>query len=118
MGTELTDQEYERIRAAIESWGNTAELAAFAEKGHGYGNSDSGFGVVYPDDLDEYDRVVEKIAIPEGAVRIYGYWGPPDGYEFIVSLRNYMEVLSHVLRANGLDEEALVVQRMMSGCGA
>ncbi len=49
---ELTDQEYEQIRAAIESWSNTAELAAFAEKGHGYGNSDSGFGVIYADDLD------------------------------------------------------------------
>ena len=116
MGTELTDQEYERIRDAIKSWSNAVELAAFVKNGHGYGNNDSGFGVIYPDDLDEYDRLVEKIVIPEGTVQIYGYWGPSDGYEFIVSMRNYMEVLAYVLRADGLDDEALVVQRMMSGC--
>jgi hypothetical protein len=42
------------------------QLAEFAAVRQGFCNSNGGHGVTYPEDLDEYEREVEKIAIPDG----------------------------------------------------
>src|SRR5262245_1394976 len=96
-----------RIIHVIERAPQLAQLAEFALKGHGYGDSDGGFGVVYADDLDEYAREVEKRNIPQGYVEIYGYWGASHGgYEFLAEEKEYLEVLVKVLRDRTLDAEA------------
>jgi hypothetical protein len=110
------DQQDTRILEVIASWGNLAELASFAEKRHGYGNSDGGFGVTYPGDLDEYQREVEKLFIPEGTVRLYGYWGPPNGYEVMVSEKYYLQLLAQVLKESGFIKEAGDVERFIHDC--
>jgi hypothetical protein len=69
------------IRDAIRHWSRLTDLAEFAAHRHGYGNSDGGFGIKSPGDLDEYAREVDGIRIPEGFVQLYGFWGPPEGYE-------------------------------------
>ena len=43
---------------AIRHWSNKAELAQFALDRHGFGDTDGGFGITYPNDLDEYDKSV------------------------------------------------------------
>ena len=60
-------------REIISQWSQLSELADFAERRHGYGNSDGGFGITYPGDLDEYEIEVEGIKIPNGSVLLYGY---------------------------------------------
>ena len=77
---------------------NPNDLVKFAENRHGWGDSNGGFGVTYPDDLDEYDKEVEKIFIPEGYVEIYGYWGSEKGgFELIVKELDYLNQLLKVL---------------------
>src|SRR5262245_12592136 len=68
-------------RDAIRHWSRLPELAEFAALRHGFGDSDGGFGVTYPGDLDDYDHEVDGVCIPEGFVQAYGFWGPPNGYE-------------------------------------
>jgi hypothetical protein len=41
------------------------------------GDSNGGFGVVYPGDVDAYDRQVDGVRIPERFVPVYGFWGLP-----------------------------------------
>jgi hypothetical protein len=94
------------ILDAIRSWPCLAELASFAKGRHGFGNSDGGFGVIYPGDLDAYDRSVAGAAILEGHVQVYGFWGPPDGYEINVPERLYLEALAGELSQMGRTAEA------------
>ena len=47
------------IRNAIRHWSRLTDLAEFTAQRHGYGNTDGGFDVTYPGDLDEYDREVD-----------------------------------------------------------
>jgi hypothetical protein len=93
-------------RDAIRHWSQLPELAEFASRRHGFGDSDGGFGITYPGDLDEYDRVVDGIKIPEGFVQVYGFWGPPDGYEVLVPETVYLALLAGVLSAAGHAAEA------------
>lgn len=93
-------------RAAIRHWSRLPELAEFAALRHGFGNSDGGFGVTYPGDLDEYDREVDGVSIPEGFVQVYGFWGPPNGYEVLVTELVYLTELAAVLSAKGHEPEA------------
>ena len=88
-------------RDAIRHWSQLPELAEFAVRRHGFGDSDGGFGVTYPGDLDEYDRVVDGIHIPEGFVQVYGFWGPPDGYELLVPEAVYLDQLGDMLALAG-----------------
>jgi hypothetical protein len=44
------------------------QLAEFATVRQGFCNSDGGHGLTYPEDLDGYEREVEKITIPHGHV--------------------------------------------------
>ena len=89
-------------------------LVDFAERQHGWGNSDSGFGVTYPEDLDEYDRKVEGWTIPSGHVELYRFWGPPAGDSIIISERDYLLLLLHVLQSRGMMEHAQRVERLLS----
>jgi hypothetical protein len=76
------------------------ELAEFAARRHGFGDSDGGFGVTYPGDLDDYERA-SGAYIPEGFVRVYGFWGFPEGYEVLVAEPVYLATLAAVLSAAG-----------------
>jgi hypothetical protein len=93
------------VRDSIRSWSSLPQLAEFAVLRHGYGNSDGGFGVTYPEDQDEYDRAVGPI-IPAGHVEVYGFWGAPDGYELIVTESFYLGVLGAMLEEAGFGTEA------------
>jgi hypothetical protein len=96
---------------AIRHWSRLLELAQFAVRRHGFGDSDGGFGVTYSGDLDEYDRV-QGAEIPEGFVKVYGFWGPPDGYEVLVSESVYLNTLAGVLSAAGYPAEAARVRSL------
>jgi hypothetical protein len=93
-------------RDAIRHWKWQPQLAEFAAQRHGFADDDGGFGVIYPGDLDEYDRGVGGVHIPEGFVQVYGFWGPPDGYEVLVPEAVYLGQLAGVLSAAGHAAEA------------
>jgi hypothetical protein len=97
-------------RHAIRHWSRLTDLAEFAAQRHGFADTDGGFGVTYPGDLDEHDRVVDGIHIPEGFVQVYGFWGAPDGYEVQVRELVYLDTLARVLSAEGHSAEAAQVQ--------
>jgi hypothetical protein len=99
---------------AIRHWSSLTEVAEFAIQRHGYGNTDGGFGVTYPGDLDEYDRVEGGIHIPKGFVQVHGFWGPPDGYEVLVAEALYLDTLATVLSAAGHAVEAAQVRSLLA----
>ncbi len=98
------------IREAIRHWSRLSDLAEFAAHQHGFGDSNGGFGVTYPGDLDEYDRKVSGASIPAGWGEVYGFWGPPNGYEVLVPEQVYLTVLAETLAAAGHSEEAALVR--------
>ncbi len=93
-------------RGAITHWSSLRALATFALERHGYGDSNGGFGVTYPGDLDEFDREAEGRFIPEGFIVVYGFWGPPDGYEVFVAESYYLAMLARILAEAGFTTEA------------
>jgi hypothetical protein len=99
-------------RDAIRHWRRLPDLAGFAELGHGYGDSDGGFGVTYPGDLDGYDRLTLGDRIPAGYVRTYGFWGPPDRYAVLVPEADYLAALAGELAAAGHSAEAARVRAL------
>lgn len=101
------------IRDAIRHWSRLAELPDFAAKRHGFGNSDGGFGVTYPGDLDEYDRVTDSVQIPNGFVHVYGFWGLPNGYQLLVPESVYLTILSEMLANEGHSAEADRVRALL-----
>jgi hypothetical protein len=102
-------------REVIANWRRLAELAGFAELLHGFGNSDGGFGIAYPEDLDEYDIHV-GMTIPEGMIEVYAYTSAdPPGYEMLVAESRYLRVLADVLREHGLSDEAIRVRAVIDG---
>ena len=103
---------------SIRHWRDKPALARFAADRHGFGDSDGGFGITYPSDLDEHDRQVEGIEIPEGHVLAYGFWGnSTGGYEVLVPERLYHHVLAEVLECVGLSREAAAVRSLDGGAG-
>jgi hypothetical protein len=108
---EVLDPEFV-ARDAIRHWCWLPELADFAVQRHGFGDSNGGFGVTYPGDLDEYDLVVRGDSIPAGFVRAYGFWGPPDGYEVLVPEPTYLEILASELATAGHAAEAALVRSL------
>ena len=101
---------------AIRHWSNLAQLVRFAADRHGFGDSDGGFGITYPTDLDEHDREVEKMVIPDGYVLAYGFWGIGNGgYEVLVPERLYLNTLAEVLAAASLGHEAALVRSLAAG---
>ena len=101
------------ILEALRSWSRTASLATFAAERHGFGNSDGGFGVNYPGDLDADER--EAAALEDGLVMVYGFFGPPDGYELTVPESQYLECLAAFLDANALGADAACVRALRPG---
>ena len=102
---EISDPESALV-ASITHWSQLADLAQFAVERHGFGDTDGGFGITYPDDLDEYDRVLDGFDIPKGYIEAYGFWGPPDGYGLLVPESMYLETLALILSQAGLHDEA------------
>lgn len=95
------------IRDAIWHWPPLPQLAEFAVERHGYWDGDGGFGVTYPDDLDEYDREVDGQHVPAGYVRVSGFrCRRGEGYDLLVYETTYLETLAAVLSENGLEAEA------------
>lgn len=98
-------------RDAIRHWWRLTDLAGFAVAGHGYGDSNGGFGVTYPGDLDDFDRASGK-SIPDGFVLVYAFWGPPDGYEVLVPEAVYLGQLASVLSTAGHTAEVEQVRSL------
>jgi hypothetical protein len=76
------------IRDAIRHWSDISQLAEFALRQHGYSDTNGGFGVTHPGDL-EYDRAIDGVRIPAGFILVYGFGGPSDGYELLVRESDY-----------------------------
>lgn len=102
-----------RIREVVAAWRTPTDLAKFARLRLGFGDSNGGFGIIYPGDLDEYQREVEGLNIPMGMVEVYGYWGLPNGYEFVVREIDYLGVLADYLREQGNIRESEAVHALM-----
>ncbi|VTR95011.1 Uncharacterized protein OS=Vibrio orientalis CIP 102891 = ATCC 33934 GN=VIOR3934_17192 PE=4 SV=1 [Gemmata massiliana] len=98
---------------AIHHWLRITDLAEFAELRHGHRDSNGGFGIAFPGDLDEYDRFVEGHFIPPNYVVIYGFWGPPEGYELFVPEEVYLTILARVLGEEGFVVEADRVRALL-----
>ena len=81
-----------------------------AVRRRGYSNSDGGFGVQYPDDLDEYEKA-NGSDIPAGCVRVYTFFGPPAGGEFTIQESLYLEVLELWLFMRGVKHDAIKALR-------
>ena len=84
-----------QIEEIISSWRSMPQLAEFAAVRQGFCNSDGGHGLQYPEDLDEYEREVEKIAIPDGHVLLFGRKNFPNesaGFEFKISETLYLTI--------------------------
>ncbi|MEQ1784648.1 MAG: hypothetical protein ABMA14_25150 [Hyphomonadaceae bacterium] len=109
MSSEVEEHEAQVVHA-IERWHRPSDLVDFACKGHGFGDSDGGFGVVYASDLDECERG----DIPEGFVEVYGFWGATKGgFEFVIDEREYLRILAKTLRAKALCAEAAIVEGLI-----
>ncbi|TLD69291.1 hypothetical protein FEM03_18130 [Phragmitibacter flavus] len=94
-------------REAIACWSSIQELVEFAERRHGYSNSNCGSGVTYPEDLDEYEITLGEISLARGQLKIYRYRiAIPPGWEILVAEQLYLQILSTVLRENGFFDEA------------
>jgi hypothetical protein len=94
------------VVTSIRAWPRPSDLASFAAARHGFGDTDGGFGVTYPGDLDEYDRASGGVTIPNGFVEVYGHWGPSGGYSLLIRESMYLDVLAGFLAAEGLHPEA------------
>lgn len=92
----------------IRKWPWPAQLAEFAVRRHGFADTDGGFGVTYPDDLDDYERATGG-HIPEAFLEIWGFWGSPEGDEFHFSERRYLEILAAYLEDLGLKTDSASV---------
>jgi len=99
----------ELVRIAIRGW-DPRDLATFAYERHGYQNTDIGCGITYPGDLDDYDREVDHIFIPEGFVRAGADWS---AHEADVPERTYLQILAEELEALGLTNDATRVRALM-----
>lgn len=102
-------------REVIREWSTLSELADFAERRQGYGNSNGGFGVIYPEDLDEYDIEVDAIQIPTGSLLLYGFaFAIPPGYEVLVEEKLYLGTLIDVLWERGFTADAERVTALLN----
>ena len=62
----LTDPTFAAL-TAIRHWYDKPALVQFALARHGFGDTNGGFGITYPGDLDDHERMVEGRVIPEGS---------------------------------------------------
>jgi hypothetical protein len=104
-----------QIEEIISSWRSMPQLAEFAAVRQSFCNSNGGHGLTYPEDLDEYEREVEKIAIPDGHVWLFGRMNFPDkseGFEFKISETLYLTILSQMLSKSQFHREAEAVRQL------
>lgn len=102
-------------REVIDAWSTLAQLADFAEQRHGFGNSNGGFGVIYPSDVDEYMAEVEGVNVPERMVLLYGYaHANPPGYEVLIQESVYLVNLLVVLLEKDMPAEAQRVGNILN----
>jgi hypothetical protein len=87
-----------------------ARLIEAAVQRRGLSNSDGGFGVIYPSDLDDYDRATQPL-IPPGFVCVYTFFGARDGDEFTIPESLYLEVLELWLFMRDVKHEAITALR-------
>ncbi len=83
---------------------------------YGFGDSDGGFGVTYSTDLDEYDREVEGVSIPQGWVEAYCFWGSPDGYETQIPEHEFVDIVHQALVADNRLDLAAAVSNFRRKC--
>jgi hypothetical protein len=104
-----------QIEEIISSWRSMPQLAEFAAVRQGFCNSDGGHGLQYPEDLDEYEREIEKTAIPDGHVLLFGRKNFPNksaGFEFEISETLYLTILSQMLSNSQFHREAEAVRQL------
>ncbi|MGR5134356.1 hypothetical protein [Vibrio alfacsensis] len=87
-----------------QSFPSKEQLVEFALKRHGFCTDNGYSGVTYPEDLDEYDRIIERQYIPDGMVNI-NYWDGSDK-EVMVSENDYLIALKSFLILNGYENLA------------
>lgn len=80
---------------AIRNWSNCAQLVEFAIARHGYSNTDSMSGVIYPNDLDEFDRLTDQI--PARNVEVYAWYGEFTGPCYAIREKQYLLLLREYL---------------------
>ena len=95
---------------AMRHWSSLAKLVAFAEARHGYGDSDGFFGIIYPSDLDEFDRA-NGHSICEGNVEAFAWYGAHEGethqlpeIEYLELLRQFLTLMGHPSLARQIDK--------------
>ena len=116
--SDVTPEPAEAARAAIRHWSDKAALARFAADRHGFGDTDGGFGVTYPSDVDEGERGADGTAIPDGHVLVYGFWADDaGGYDVLVPERLYLRILAEELDRLGLSREAAAVRSLVGDRG-
>jgi hypothetical protein len=101
---------------SIRHWSSLQELAQFATERHGFGDANGGFGIQYPSDVDEYDREVLGIKIPDGYVLAEGFGGESSdygGYDVLVPESQYLTVLADELLRAGFEREAAEVHALV-----
>ncbi len=96
--------ELRTILKAMLCW-SISRLAEFAVARRGYGNSDIGCGLSYPEGCGD-----DEDPISAGSVNVYAAWGTPGGEEYEVSEVLYLQVLALYLALHGRWEEAERVQ--------
>jgi hypothetical protein len=100
------------IREVLSWWPRPSLLADLATRRIGFGHE--GYGLSYPEGIDDHDREAPGIHVPAGHVDIYGFYGNPDGgFEHIVPETVYLGVLAQVLREQELTSEAEAVERLI-----
>ena len=91
---------------AIRTWNRPEQLADFALTRRGYMDGNGYFGVTYPDEQDEYDRITEPV-IPVGSVRVVAGYGDPASASHDISEPVYVELLRQILLLWGHSDLAL-----------
>jgi hypothetical protein len=109
----VSDEMIERdIREVLSWWPTPSFLADFATRRVGFGHE--GYGMNFPEGIDDHDREVMGIHVPTGHVDIYGFYGNPEGgFEHIVPETMYLGVLAQFLRELKRTAEAEAVERLI-----
>ncbi len=106
--------EIEVIRRLFDfNWPSDDELVEFAEKKTGYGGDDGYYGVLYPGDLDDYDKEVDGYHIPDGMIEV-AYWNGDDDV-IQVPEELYLQELLIYLKTNEKHELSSRIGKLLTG---
>jgi hypothetical protein len=104
--TEIFQQIFEN------RWPSDEQLVEYACAGHGYGGDDGYYGVTYPSDLDEYQKLVDGEFIRQDHVQI-AYWDG-DIQTLEITEVAYLEAVKARLNSNGKNALASIVQALIT----